>query len=90
MKYGFTFAKLAQENKVVNLSIMPQHSETTNESSWQIDDDILYFNHDTKKFRVERFEWSDEDGEWLELYPEVGHKEAIQYALDYNIIYKKE
>jgi hypothetical protein len=89
MKYGFMFAKLAQEGKVVNVGQLPDYSDWSNESSWQVGDDVLYFSHKTKKFRLERFEWSDEEGDWLQLTPDLGHKEALQVALEENIIYAK-
>ena len=87
MKFGFTVAKLVKEGKVVNIALMGDYSEHTDESSWQVDDDVLYFNHKTKKFRLEQFAFSEEEGDWIEGET-LGHKEAIQVALDNNIIYK--
>lgn len=90
MKYGFTMVKLIDEGKVVNVSLMPDYNEMWNESSWQVGDDVLYFNHTTKKWRLERFEWDDEEGDWLQMTPDLGHKEARQVAFDEQIIYIKE
>ena len=89
-KFGFTFAKLAQEGKVVSVGLLPDYSDYSDESSWQVDDDVLFYNHATKKFRLERFEWSEEDGDWVQLTPDLGHKEALQVALDSNIIYERK
>ena len=90
MKYGFTFNKLVQERKVVNVAMIPDYSDWSNESSWQVGDDVLYFNHTTKQWRLERFEWDDEEGDWLQCTPDLGHKEARQIAFDEQIIYVKE
>jgi len=88
MKWKFTLPKLIEKGQIVNLSQMPDYSEHTDESTWQIGDDNLVFNHTTRKFRLERFEWSDEDGDWLQCTPDLDHKEARQVAFDNNIIYE--
>jgi hypothetical protein len=89
MKFKFTLTKMIDEGQVINASQLPDYNDWSNESQWQLSDEhTLYFNHTTKKFRVERWEWSDEDGDWLHCLPDIGHNTARDIALAENIIYK--
>ncbi len=87
MKFRWTFLKLMDEGKVVNLSQLPEYNKFTDESEFNGEDYQLYFNHTTKKFHLMYNIWNEEKEDW-ESSPLVSHEEARQFALDNNIIYK--
>lgn len=86
MKYGFTFAKLAKEGKVVNVGLMPEFDKYSNDSTWTIDDkDLLIYNHKTEELRLEVYEFVEDSG-W-ELQETVVGPDAEQVALDSGVLY---
>lgn len=80
----FTFIKLVEENKTVNIALMPE--KVNGNYTWQINDtDVLEYNTKTKQFSLEVYEYLNDD---YELVNTLDHNQAYQIALSNNIIYE--
>lgn len=80
----FTFQRLAKQGKIVNVSLLPEIEN--NEYNWQIDDkDILRYNFNTRQFRLDIYEFSEDEGDW-EYTRTLNPEDSKQVAIDNNII----
>lgn len=79
----FTFLKLIDEKKTVNMALLPE--EVNNKFTWQVNDnDVLEYDPKTKQFILEVYEFIDDD---YELVDTLNHEQAYKVALEAGIIY---
>ena len=79
----FTFLKLIDEKKTVNMALLPE--EVNNKFTWQVNDnDVLEYDPKTKQFSLEAYEFINDDYELVNTLP---HEQAYKVALEAGIIY---
>jgi hypothetical protein len=80
----FTFIKLINEKKTVNMALLPE--EVNGKYTWQIgDNDVLEYDSKTKQFSLEVYEFIEDD---YELVDTLNHEQAYKVALAEGIIYQ--
>ena len=80
---NFKFLELIEQNKTVNMAILPE--KVNNKFTWQIgDSDVLEYDPKTKQFILEIYEFINDD---YELVDTLNHEQAYKVALEAGIIY---
>lgn len=80
----FTFQRLASQGKTINVSLLPEIDG--NSYTWQIDDkDILTYDFDSKQFKLDIYDFNDDEGDWY-IVDTLQGNDAKLVAIQNNII----